>query len=313
MALIRFEPSHPRFCPGSQPVRVGFDPNGPWQMVPYQGTRFLHLSVAGVESWSVESANPVIASVSRVDQPGGVDQVLNNVVRVDGLHHGRTFLIARGPKRQQLGRIEIEVKHQLKRFIRFFLVSDNAGHTTSFTDADTKEWTDFINDEVFTPQVNAYFQHLSTESIKINEDIGDPIDFASIGLTPFVKREGDAGRIWHIITDSGMLQPEVFNVFCLWDFVNESIEGKNHAAFVAAKVCTTAEEMVNSGVNYNMCMLKENIRDQSAFKSILAHEAGHFLNRLPAHTEGEELLMTPGAGGLLLRKSDAMSMNPTHG
>lgn len=108
MPLVRFEPSRARYSPDDPPVLSGFDPDGPWQMVPYKGERFLHLSLAGIESWSVESVNPSIVTVSSVEQQGGVDPNQNNVCRLKGLHHGRTFLIARGPKREQLAKIEIE-------------------------------------------------------------------------------------------------------------------------------------------------------------------------------------------------------------
>jgi hypothetical protein len=311
MALVRFEPSRSRYAADDPPVRTGFDPDGPWQMVPYKGERFLHLHLAGVKSWSVESVNPSIATVSAVEQYGGVDQNQNNVCRVKGLRHGRTFLIVRGPKREELGRIEIEVKHRLKRFIRFFLVSDNAGHQTSFTKDDTEAWTKFINEEVFRPQINVDFQYLMTGRITIPEDLGDRIDFSSLSPMPHVGRDGEANRIWHMITGSpAMLHPEVLNVFCVWDFESPSSGEGDLAAFVASKTRVTVDEMQKSGVNYNMCMLKENVAFP-LYKEVLAHEAGHFLNRYPGHTDGEEDLMAPGSGGLLLRKSDARKMNPT--
>lgn len=312
MAIIRFVPNLHKYRPPDVPVPLnGFDPDGPWQMVPYKGTRYFHLEVIGVSSWSVKSDNPSIATVSRVQQYGGVDQDQNNVYQVDGLHKGSTFLVARGPNKEQLGRIEIEVKLQRKLFIRFFLVSDNAGHKTTFTDADTKSWTEFINDKVFEPQINVRFQYLSTGNIKINEDLGDRIDFEAIGDMPFVRREGKAGRVWHEITDAGMYDAHVFNVFCVWDFINNStIEGAENVAFVSSKFHITADEMEKSGVTYNMCMLKQKISERSYFKYVLAHEVGHYLNRLPFHTEKEELLMTPGTAGIVLLKGDARRMNP---
>lgn len=311
MSTVKFEPSFARYSPEDRPVRVGFDPAGPWQMVPYKGSRYLRATPLGVTSWTVESVSPFIAGVSRVSQPAGRGGQTGEVYQVDGLHQGRTFLIARGPKREQLGRIEVEVKHRRKLFIRFFLVSDCAGHHTTFTEDDTKAWTKFINESVFEPQVNVHFEYLSTSRITINEDLGERINFASIGMMPFVRRDGDeANRVWHLITDSGMLNPNVFNVFCVWDFANQSIEGKDHAAFVASKVHVTANEMEKSGVNYNMCMLKEEVPGHAFYRYVLAHEAGHYLNRMPFHTERDELLMTPGTGGTQLLKSDAARMNP---
>src|SRR5215207_3831248 len=47
---------------------------------------------------------------------------------------------------------------------------------------------------------------------------------ASLRMRPMVQSAGGAGRIWHMITDAGMLHAEVFNVFCVWDFNSQSNE-----------------------------------------------------------------------------------------
>jgi len=39
MASIVFKPSHVKYDPDLEPARVGFDPAGPWQMVPHKGDR----------------------------------------------------------------------------------------------------------------------------------------------------------------------------------------------------------------------------------------------------------------------------------
>jgi hypothetical protein len=196
-------------------------------------------------------------------------------------------------------------------------VSDKGGHKTSFTEKDTKDWLDFANDQVFQPQINVRFKYLRTKPITVYEDLGNKINFRSIGLLPYVKRDDEAGRIWHNITDFGMLEPQVFNVFCVWDFDNDSDEGQGLAAFVAWKVRITADEMVKSGANYNMCMLKENnMADYEGsgccHKYVFAHEAGHYLARFPYHTSQDGLLMTPGDLGRRLLKFDADKMNPTY-
>jgi hypothetical protein len=313
MALARFEPSNRRYFPDNQPFRVGFDPDGPWQMVPYRGDRHLHLAVTGVDGWTVESVNPNIAEVERIVQEGGVDQDKNNVFRVGGLHPGRAFVVARGPRRELLAKIEIEVKLRLKRFIKFVFVSDNAGHRTTISEKDTREWTQFINEKVFEPQINVHFEYLGTGKIRINQDLGDRIDFASIGDMPFVKRDDAAGRIWHEITDAGTFNAACFNVFCVWDFVNPSNEGDENVAFVSSKDRITAAEMETSGQNFNMCMFREKVDGDWYHKYVLAHEAGHYLNRMPFHTTRDDQLMTPGTAGTFLGKADAAKMNPTAG
>ncbi len=313
MGLIRFESSFPRYSPGvGQPRANGFDPDGTYQMVPYGGERFLHVEAIGVEGWSLKVINSSLVSVSAVPQGRGNDERKFNVFRVKGLHPGSAFIIARGPDREELARIEIEVKLQRKLFIRFLLVSDKAGHHTTFSEKDTAAWTKFINETVFEPQVNVHFRHLSTERITIYEDLGDSINFEAIGLMPFIKRgDGEASRIWHLITDPhGMLDPHVFNVFCVWDFRNKSDGGDDNAAFVSSNAPVTAAEMEKSGVNFNMCMFRQKGSKDSYYKFVLSHEAGHYLNRIPFHTSEDELLMTPGTAGILLRKPDVKRMNP---
>src|SRR5204863_5912997 len=133
-----------------------------------------------------------------------------------------------------------------------------------------------INEDVFEPQTNVQFEYVSSEAIKLDQDLGDRIDFAAIGDIPYVKREGKAGETWHRIVDAGKIKSDVFNVFCVWDFVNHSNEGEENVAFVAAQGRITAEQMEKSGVNYNVCMFRQKASESRYFKYVLAHEAGHY-------------------------------------
>jgi len=309
MANIIFKPSLVKYDPDVEPARVGFDADGPWQMVPHNDNRYLHLKVIGTKSWSLESLNDSIAAVEEVTR-AGLDRVDHNVYAIRGVSPGQTALVAKGPKGEPLGRIEIVVKKLLKKSIRFFFVSDKAGHKTTFTDKDTREWTKFINEKVFQPQINVQFEYVSSEPIKLDQDLGDRIDFAAIGDMPYVKREGKAGETWHRIVDAGKIKSDVFNVFCVWDFVNHSNEGPENVAFVAARERLTHEQMAKSGVNYNVCMFRQKASEEWYFKYMLAHEAGHYLNRMPTHTTGDDQLMTLGTAGTSLNKADAARMNP---
>ncbi len=144
--------------------------------------------------------------------------IMGNFLMVRGQGFG-------GTKGVELGRLGVEVKWLKSPFVQFFLVSDKDGHKTSFTESDTKDWPEFANSQVFDPQINARFKHLRTKPIDIDEDLGNKINFRSIGLLPYVKREDEAGRLLHKITDFGMLEPQFLNVFCVWDFDNDSDEG----------------------------------------------------------------------------------------
>jgi hypothetical protein len=128
MALVLFLPKPPKFSPDFDPTLNGFDESVPLQIVPYKGSRYITPLVIGAGTWSIESLNPHIATVSLADETAD-DPTLKNVYRIDGLRHGKTFLIVRGQvfggvKRVQLGRLEVEVKWQKSPFVQFFLVSD---------------------------------------------------------------------------------------------------------------------------------------------------------------------------------------------
>jgi hypothetical protein len=309
MGSIVFRPSLRKYDPDIEPPRVGFDPDGPWQMVPHKGERYLHLKVTEIKDWSLESLDENVATIEEVTRVG-LDRTDHNVYAVRGANLGKTALIAKGPKGEQRQRIEIVVKKQITKSVKFYVVTDKTGRKATFTDKDTKAWTEFMNTEVFEPQINVHFDYVDTVPIKVDVDLGDRIDFKAIGDMPFVKREGKAGENWHSIVDAGKVKSDVFNVFCVWDFENYETEGGETVAFVASRDRITSDQMAKSGQNYNICMFRQKASKDWYFKYVLAHEAGHYLNRMPAHTSGKDQLMTPGAAGSVLDKGDAARMNP---
>src|SRR5262245_66133407 len=70
MGNILFRPSNVKYDPDIEPARVGFDPDGPWQMVPHKGERHLHLKVTGIDGWSLESLDENVATVEEVTRAG---------------------------------------------------------------------------------------------------------------------------------------------------------------------------------------------------------------------------------------------------
>jgi hypothetical protein len=305
----------------------GFDDTDgrPWQMVPAGGKRFVKVTVIGPgnESWRVESLNPRIASVSAAD-PTGKNPSMQNVCRIEGHDAGSTFIIVRGSRGAQWGRLDVDVKKLRTASVQFFLVTDKTGRTTSTTDARAKEWVEYANKNIFEPQINVRFGPVSVQPIKIDEDLGDPIDFSGIGLMPYVPRRTDDEKRWHLITDKGDIKPSVFNVFCLWDFNAGGPDGQ-FSAFVQAKVKITAEEMAKSGANFNMCMMKGYDHVMKAIgmdmprhaKLTFAHEAGHYLEGVPFHYENLKegfypLMRGDGLIGDRLLRRDADKMNKTN-
>ena len=96
-----------------------------------------------------------------------------------------------------------------------------------------------------------------------------------------------------------MLEPQILNVFCVWDFDSDSDEGLGLAAFVASKVRITADKMEKVGCELqHVHAQREQHGDYEGsgccHKYVFAHEAGHYLARFPYHTSQDGLLMTPG-------------------
>ena len=91
MALVLFLSKPPdTFSPEFNPELNGLDDTVPSQMVPDKGSRFIAPYVIGAGTWTIESLNPHIASVSPADKTGD-DPTLRGVYGIDGLHHGKLF------------------------------------------------------------------------------------------------------------------------------------------------------------------------------------------------------------------------------
>ena len=308
MGLVRFE-TLPDFNDGD----YGFDdtdPRGPWQMVPLGGPKYLRLKVVGTTVASIESDNPGIASVTSAEKEIGY----KSVYRFDGKAKGPASIYVRGSQREVLARLQIEVKSLRNPFVQFFLVSDKTGRRTTTTMKDVWTWMEIANRMIFSPQINVTFTLKSVQDVKVDMDLGDPIDFGSIGMMPFVEKVTPAEKKWHAITDRGALGRGVFNVFCVWDFVHSS-DSEQFDAFVASKTRITAEEMERSGANYNMCIIKDKAGGGIVPEwMVYAHEAGHYLEGFPFHYEGRKgfypLMRGDGLLGARLLRRDAEKMNP---
>src|SRR5262249_9986543 len=136
-------------------------------------------------------------------------------------------------------------------------------------------------------------------------------------LTPFVGRETPEEKRWHAITDYGDISRDVFNVFSVWDFIHT---GDDHQfeAYVQCKTRISNDEMVKSGSNFNMCMMKDKKKILTGPAGIFAHEAGHYLEGYVNHYRAgsgsnmlnlDKLMREAGPHGWRLTKRDAEAMN----
>jgi hypothetical protein len=308
MGFVRFE-TLPDFNDGD----YGFDDTdsrGAWQMVPLGGAKYLRLKVVGASVASIESDNTGIASVKSAEKEIGY----KNVYRINGKAKGPASIYVRGSQREVLARLQVEVKTPRNPFVQFFLVSDKKGRKTTTTMQDVWSWMERANRMIFWPQINVTFVLKSVQDVKVDMDLGDPIDFGSIGMMPFVKKVTPEEKRWHAITERGALGREVFNVFCVWNFIHSRGE-EQFDAFVASKTPITAQEMEKSGANYNMCIIKDKAGNGIVPEwMVYAHEAGHYLEGFPFHYEGRKgfypLMRGDGLIGARLLRRDADKMNP---
>jgi hypothetical protein len=308
MGLVRFE-TLPDFNDGD----YGFDdsdPRGPWLMVPLRGAKYLRLKVVGATVGSVESDNRGIVSVASAEKELGY----KSTYRFDGNAKGPASIYVKGSQSQVLTRLQVDVKSPRSPSVQFFLVSDKTGRRTTTGMQDVWTWMESANRMIFSPQINVTFSLKAVQDIKVDMDLGELIDFGSIGMMPFVEKVTPGEKKWHAITDRGYLGREVFNVFCVWNFTHSSDE-EQFDAFVASKTRITAQEMEKSGANYNMCMIKDKAGGGIVPEwMVYAHEAGHYLEGFPFHYEGRKgfypLMRGDGLIGARLLRRDADKMNP---
>jgi hypothetical protein len=284
----------------------------PWLMVPVRGTKFLQLNALGTTVASIISQNPKIASVRSAEEVAVISGI-KNVCAIEGHLKGKTVITVKGPKGQELATLEVGVKEPRTPSVQAFLISDKTGRSTSTTEAEVKEWVAKASRLILEPQINVNLTLKSVQKKKIDMDLGDPIDFGSMGMMPFVKNESAGDKRWHAITQGADVSRGVFNVFCVWDFVHSG-EDDQFAAFVKSKTHVTASEMSKSGANYNMCMIKpEDKITMTAAYVVLAHEIGHYLEGFPFHYEDRDdypLMRGDGVITSQMLKRDAEKMNP---
>jgi hypothetical protein len=310
MAIAQFEPLLGEYD--------GFDkeavPN--YLMVPHQGMKYLHLRTMGTEVAGVESTNPAVVSVKRTDELPRKYPQARRVYEFTGKAKGQAQVVVRGPRRDVLARLDVGVKALNSPSVQFFFVRDAKGRRTSTAANDVEEMLAGGN-KILVPQVNVKFALKAVREITVNRDLGDPIRFAFREI-PFIKRETEEEENWHAITDFGDLSREVFNVFCLWSFVNRGSH-EQFDAYCMSKTPITASEMARSGANVNMCVMKGSVHfKKEDLGRLFAHEAGHYLTKFPSHYHAkdgdkevnQDKLMRDANPGLRLTKGDVEAMNP---
>ena len=124
---------------------------------------------------------------------------------------------------------------------------------------------------------------------------------------PWMEDKSTGGKRWYAIIKGTNSSREVFNLFCLWDFVFEGQE--NIGAFVSSGTRITEKDMAQTGQNFNMCMIRSEDKLNTGGNMPLAHEIGHYLEGRIFHFDTGGFLMSKN-GGSRMTKRDADVMNP---
>src|SRR5262249_9142309 len=146
---------------------------------------------------------------------------------------GSTSIVVRGARGAEWGRLDVDVKQLRKVQVNFFLVSDKTGRTTSTTEDEVKALARFAN-SLFLGQINVKFEWVHVKKIRIEEDLGDPVDFDTAWVPPpgllsirgprLEDGSAAAQKRWRALASNGTNFPTDFNVFCLWDVSHASQE-----------------------------------------------------------------------------------------
>lgn len=276
-----------------RPELNGFDGDTkPWQMVPVGDSRFVKIDVLGTKSWTVTMEQGNFATV---DQEKGTG-ARTGVYCITGKVDGTAAVVVNDNTGKPIDKLPLRVLRQRTFDVQFFLVSDNANHSSKTKADDIKDWVARANQKVYVPQMNLSFNLKSVTPYTVNQNLDDPVNFGNIGDMPAVPKRTPAEKRWHAITDKGDTDPKVFNVFMLWNYKANS---PDTSAFVASKTPITAEEMQQKGANFNMCMMKDVPADEVSNMSwiVFAHEAGHYLEGMPFH-------YPDSVDGMLLMRGD---------
>lgn len=154
--------------------------------------------------------------------------------------------------------LQVDVKGRFTQHVKFFSISDNAGHTSTRPLAVVGQWIPTLN-YIFGKQANIHFvRQGSLERRRIAQNLGNPIQLpAAGGLGP------DATAIANIGDATADL-----NIFFVWEL-------RRAATGDSTEATTQAIGSAHSGAGPGNILIEDNVngRDDLA----IAHEIGHHL------------------------------------
>ncbi len=176
-----------------------------WQMVPLSGEKKVYL--ANAEGMTVSAIDSKIIQISEIAENSNALPHKKRLFSIRGNSYGTTFVEVR-KNNLLMTKLEVAVKKPKIVSLAFNFVSDKTGRKTKKLLCDVQDWLDGLN-EIYEPQTNVSFIRRSTNTIKIENNLGPEIDFTdakgSSWESDTIIRKGDESAdinlffIWKIV------------------------------------------------------------------------------------------------------------------
>ena len=270
-----------------------------FQMVPNSGCRWIALHDGAGRA--VVSSTPAVCRIVEIreadlpadDRATGASAAVagDRFFRLDGNSKGVAVISASIAAALPVS-LDVTVKDKLTQRVKFFSVSDNAGHRSTRPLAIAGKWMPTLN-YIFKRQANVEFvRHGSLDRLSIAQNLVDPIQ-----LNP----AGGLGADATTIADRGDATADL-NVFFVWE-LRRAASGDSTGA------TTRTIGSAHAGGGPGAILIEDDIngRDDLA----LAHEIGHHLGL--SHNTGSAINLmfdTSPLQGFSLSKAEVDIANP---
>jgi hypothetical protein len=168
----------------------GFDKrNGPEQVVPVGGSRFVRYSSA-IGSPTIQSSNTSRVTVRSI-KTASVGSITTQLLELTGAGEGEAEIQAYGTGRAT-ERLRVYVLPKRTLSVTYYLVSDTGKHATSRTAAELIPLAGILN-SIYLPQANIEFTSLGTVPVKITRNLGGAVSYGKVSENTHPCDELEAG------------------------------------------------------------------------------------------------------------------------
>ena len=264
-----------------------------WQHVPRRRNRYVLLRDGAGLTVAVTNAHR--ATVTEVDLASlsvkgrRPTKAGDRFFKIYGRAAGATRIRAKNAAGHTVVSLELGVKNKKTVNITFNFVRDNAGHSTTRSTADVRQWIRSLN-WIYRGQANIRINQKLNRTVTVPQNLGTVVRFSS--HLPGVPA---AAHEWSAVTAVGNPAADM-NFFFVWEYEQD---GTPHA------------DSADAGTLTNNCIFEDNAGSQVA--ETLAHEIGHYLgcdDQYIVARKRELMYGITDTRGIHLPKQDVNVMNP---